>query len=298
MHGRAAQGAEVDDAPVARDGVDVLVEVARAHEVDDDVHALAFGELEHGLAPVLFVFIAEPLRRAEGFAELDLRGRARGDEDPARARGDAELDARDADAAGARVPEDAVAGFELADLKKRLGRGDPRLRDARADLPAQLGRFADEHVRAHGDVLGVRAAVREPEDRVAEGEVLVRALAVVARRVVGQGDDDAGELNAQRLGRLRGQRVVALALEQVHPVQAEGVDFDQGLGPAGLRDGEGRVDVQGADGAGVVFDGDGAHFRGDGREGGGHVGGGGVEGVGGLDVVVLRFGSTKHRLGE
>jgi hypothetical protein len=46
---------------------------------------------------------------------------------------------------------------------------------------------------------------------------------------------------------------VAFALHEVHAVETEGFDFDEGLGAGNLGLGDG-VDEEGFDGAGAVFD--------------------------------------------
>ena len=128
-------------------------------------------------------------------------------------------------------------------------------------------------MRAHCDILRVRAPIGQAEDGVADREMLVGARALVAGLIgVGKGDDGAGELDAESGGGLGRERVVALALQEVHAVEAEGVDFHQGLGVSGGWGDGGGVGVEGGDGAGVVVDPDGAHCFGD---LGGHGGGGG-----------------------
>ena len=87
-------------------------------------------------------------------------------------------------------------------------------------------------MRAHRNVLCICAAVGEAEDFVADGEAAL-GPAVGSVWLGGEGDDGAGELNAHRLGGLRWDRVMALSLEKVHAVEAEGFDFDKSLGAVG-----------------------------------------------------------------
>jgi hypothetical protein len=47
---------------------------------------------------------------------------------------------------------------------------------------------------------------------------------------------------------------LALTLEEIHTVEAEGFDLDEGLGAMGHRFREGGVDEKGGDGASTVFD--------------------------------------------
>ena len=125
-------------------------------------------------------------------------------------------------------------------------KGHTYLRNPRTLLPAQLVRLVHEHVRADGDVLGVGAAVREPEDGV---PLLKTALAVAAELL-----DRAAEFDTQRLGGLGRDRIHALALQQVHAVQTEGFDFDEGLGTCRLGTRGLVVDEEVRDRAFAVFD--------------------------------------------
>jgi hypothetical protein len=99
----------------------------------------------------------------------------------------------------------------------------------------------------HGDVLCVRAAIRETEDFIA----LLEALFAAA--FCAQLCDGSRELDAEDLGRARRYGVVALSLQQVHAVQTECLDLDECLRLAELRLGHIR-DVEGVDWAPAVLD--------------------------------------------
>lgn len=108
-----------------------------------------------------------------------------------------------------------------------------------------------------------------------------------------EGDDRAGELDAERGGGLWWEGVGAFALEEVHAVEAEGFDFDEGLGGAWLRDRGVVVHEQGGDGAFAAFDVDGTHLGG---VLGGH-GGGGVVGWWGGVVLGEMLGDVVESAG-
>lgn len=244
---RAAHHAEHDPAGVAGRDVEVARKVRGADEVDDDVDALAARGLEDLLVPVGRGPVVEGL----GGAELALDegalvvGPGRG-VDGRGAAVLAELDARDGHAAGAGVPEHRLALGELADQVERLRGRDPGLGHAGGLLPRQERRLVQEHLGADGDLLGVRAAVGQAEDFVALLEV-----AVGARPERGDG---ARELDAEGRGGLRRQRVLAFALNQVHPVQAECLDLDQRLAILGLGNGSLVVDEEGVNSTGATLD--------------------------------------------
>jgi len=101
-------------------------------------------------------------------------------------------------------------------------------------------------VCGYDDVFSVGAAVREPKDFVADGEAVFGGGA--------EGLDYAGELDAEGFGGLRGERVVAFALEEVHAVEAEGFDFDEGAGGVGGGLGGFVVDEEGGYGACAAVD--------------------------------------------
>lgn len=165
---RTTQRRQIHDPAVSRRRLQIPGKVAGADEVDDDVHTLAVRVLEHLLLPMPIAFlVAEPLIGPETLAKVDLLAAAGGDEHLAGAVGLAELDAGDADGAGARVPQHRIPRLEVADHPQRLGGGDPCLRDAGACFPRELRRLVDEHVCRDGDVLGVGAAVGQTEDVVA-----------------------------------------------------------------------------------------------------------------------------------
>lgn len=114
--GGAAEGSQVGDAAVGRDGVEVGCEVGLADEVDDDVDALAVRGGEDFLRPIRLGAVVEALGRAEGVgAEGDFLVTAGRDVDGGCPRQLRELDPRDGYTRRARVPEDRVAPLEAAD---------------------------------------------------------------------------------------------------------------------------------------------------------------------------------------
>ena len=83
------------DAPVRRDGVEVLLEIRLSNEIDDDVDPAALGGGQHFLRPVLRL-VVEPGRGAEGVgAKGEFLWRARGDIDSGGAGYEGELNAGD-----------------------------------------------------------------------------------------------------------------------------------------------------------------------------------------------------------
>src|SRR2546423_4754960 len=108
-------------------------------------------------------------------------------------------------------------------------------------------------MRAHCNVLCVGAAVGEAEYFVAYSKAAL-GLAVGSVRLGRQGYDGTGELDPQCLGGLWWDRVVALTLEEVHAVQAESFDLNQGLGAVWHRLWERGVDIEGRDRACSIFD--------------------------------------------
>lgn len=104
----------------------------------------------------------------------------------------------------------------------------------------------EQHVRADRDVLGICASVREAEDLVADLEMLFDCWT--------EGGDSAAELDAEDGSGLGWERVVAIALEQVHAVKPEGFDFYDGLAGASGGLGGVGIDEEGVGGAVSSFD--------------------------------------------
>ena len=94
----------------------------------------------------------------------------------------------------------------------------------------EVGRLREEHGRGDGDVLGIGAAVGEAKDG-GPGEQMGGVAAGA------EGDDGAAEFDAEGEGGLRREGVVAGALEEVHAVEAKGVDAHEGLAGGGGREG-------------------------------------------------------------
>lgn len=164
---RAAQEPKHDPARVPRGDGQILLEVARADEVDDEVDAPAARGLEDAARPVVRLVVEGPGGAELGLDEAALVVAADGGVDGGGAGVARQLDAGDADAAGARVPEDRLAGGELADEVQRLRRRHEGLGDPGRLLEGEERGLAEEEPRVDGYVLGVGAAVREAEDGVA-----------------------------------------------------------------------------------------------------------------------------------
>lgn len=116
--------------------------------------------------------------------------------------------------------------------------------------PPQLFGLPDQHMYRHIDELRIRPPVRQPEHLIPHLEPFLPSLPHLVPETL----DHAGELNAERRWRLGGDGIHAFALQQIHPVKAEGADFHDGgvRGGGGFGDGG---DVEGGGGAGGVGDG-------------------------------------------
>lgn len=102
-----------------------------------------------------------------------------------------------------------------------------------------------QHMRAHSNILRISTPIRKSKHLIPNFEPPLRTLP--------QHLNHPRELYAECLGGLRRYRIVAFPLEQIHPVEAEGFDFDQGLGTGGFGFGD-TSDVEGFYGAGTAFD--------------------------------------------
>jgi hypothetical protein len=131
-----------------------------------------------------------------------------------------QLDRRGADAAGAAVDQDRLAGLEPAALEHVGPDGKVGLRQAgRLDHRQPLW-HRQALRRRRCAVLRVAAARDQRADRIARFPALH-----VGRR----GDDLAGDLQPRDRRRARRRVVAALALQHVGPVDAGSVDPDQHL---------------------------------------------------------------------
>lgn len=144
------------------------------------------------------------------------------------------------------MPENALALDKAKHQVQRLSCRDPGLGNASALLVRQALWLVQQHLCADGDVLGIGASVGQAKDLVANFEAVV---------VVGpKGLDDAAELYAESLGCLGGHGVEAVALDNVHAVDAKGMDLDDGLSCRRDGLGSGIVDEESFPGAFSVLD--------------------------------------------
>jgi hypothetical protein len=97
-----------------------------------------------------------------------------------------------------------------------------------------------------GQVFGICAAVCEAEYFVADAETFLYAVA--------EAFNCPAEFDAESFGGLRGDWVVPFALEEIHAVEAEGFDFDDGFTVGGGGFGNGVVDEEGVGVTGAVLD--------------------------------------------
>lgn len=147
--GGAAEVAEVDDAAVGSDGLQVGREVGLTDEVDDDVNPFPARGGEDLPGPrFVRVAVVEAFGGAEGAgAEGDFLVAAGRDVDRGRARQQRELDPGDGHPGRARVPENGVSALEAADEMEGLVRGYPDL-------------FGNENQRGGGQGLAGRSESR------------------------------------------------------------------------------------------------------------------------------------------
>lgn len=123
--------------------------------------------------------------------------------------------------------------------------GDAYLWDPGCFFPAQMAGLVKQHVGADSDIFSVSTAVGQTKDFVADFEVLLD--------LGSEGFDSSAELDAQDLPALRGNGILALALQQVHAVETEGLNLHYGLRLSGLRFGD-VGDEEGVGIAGSSFD--------------------------------------------
>jgi hypothetical protein len=71
-------------------------------------------------------------------------------------------------------------------------------------------------------------AIREGQTSVCKSEYFVADLEALLG-LVAQALDDTGELDTQRLGGPGREGIVSFALHEIHTVETEGFDFDNGL---------------------------------------------------------------------
>lgn len=138
------------------------------------------------------------------------------------------------------MPEDTLARLEASDEIHGLRRGDPGLWNACALFPAELVRLVNEHVCAHGDVLGVCSSIGQTENCIS---FLESAFAFAGELL-----NNAAELDTKGLWRLRWNRVHAFSLQKVHAVEAECLDANEclsvcwlGAWNVGMKHGRGRA---------------------------------------------------------
>ena len=115
-------------------------------------------------------------------------------------------------------------------------------------LPRHTARLLYEHPRADGDILSVRTPVRQPK------HLITGAEAVVPFSTGAEGVNGPAELHTESVRGLWWERIRAVALEDVHAVDAEGLDLDEGLARRRLRGRDVGVEEQGLTGAGAALD--------------------------------------------
>ncbi len=215
--------ADDDEPPARREAAQVLVERARAEDVEHDVDAAPVGRLEHGRRDVV-VGVRDRDVGPEPPDERAARS-VPGRRDDTGAEGGGELDHERADAARATVDEHRLAGAQprrAHEVGPRRGRG-----------LGQCGGVAQGHAVGHGEGEGrghdgafrVPTARQQGADRVADLPPLD----------VGTDDDDAPrDLEPGPRRCAGGRRVAALALEDVRPVDPGRDDVDEELSRPGL----------------------------------------------------------------
>lgn len=97
-----------------------------------------------------------------------------------------------------------------------------------------------------GEVFGICASVCETEDFVADTKTFFY--------IVAEAFDCSAELDAEGFGRLGWDGVFAFALEEIHAVEAECFDLDDGFAIGGGGFGGGFIDEEGVGVAGAVLD--------------------------------------------
>lgn len=215
---------ETDDREAAVDGerLDVPVQVLGADQVQDDVGTRSRGVLPELLDEVLLAVVDEDVRPQFG-APGELLRAARRDRDPGpdRLR---QLDRHRADAAGAAVHQEGLAGAQVGHHED-VGphrRGD--LGQRRGLHQADALRYGEELAGRNGDLLRVTAARQQ------------RAHGVADRPPGHPGTerDDTARALQTGVGGGAGRRIVeALPLEHVGTVHSAGDDLDEDLAVTG-----------------------------------------------------------------
>jgi len=116
-------------------------------------------------------------------------------------------------------------------------------------LPSQLLGLSDEHLLAHNHVLGIPSPVHESKDLLALPEFVLSVALSIPDFL-----NDPCEFEAQDLARVRGYRIIALALQCVCTVEAESFDVNKYFVWFGARLGDIGVNKEGGGRAGAVLD--------------------------------------------
>lgn len=106
----ASQEADDGDDAAHTDGLDALLHLVDAGNLDNDFDAAAAGEFLRRLAPFAVVLVVDDVVGAEFLQGLDFAGRSGGGNDPC-AGGFGKLQSKDAHAAGA-LDKDPLAGLD------------------------------------------------------------------------------------------------------------------------------------------------------------------------------------------
>lgn len=217
----------IANAAVDGEAPDVAVQVLGAHVVEDDVGTRTVGGLLDLGDEVLLAVVDQDVRAQLG-AALQLLLAARGDGDGG-ADGLGQLDRHGADAAGAAVHEQRLAGTEVGDHEDVRPHRAGHLWQRRGPYEIDPLGHGQQLSGRYGDLLGVSAAREQGTHLVADGP---------AGDTGAERGDPAGALQAG-VGRGARRRVVeALPLEDVRTVDGTGHHLDQYLALAGYGIGD------------------------------------------------------------
>lgn len=215
--GLALDHADLHDPSVHRRRLVVPRHIVAGNDIDDHIDPATFGAAQHFLDEILLGVVDRQVS-AEAQAGLALGLAGDRGKDFRRAEGLAQHGRGGADAGGATVDQQRLAGLEATALEQVDPDGHEGFRQRRRFLHAQaVGQVQGGALVGHRE-LRVAAAGNQRHHRLADGE----AADLAADRPHRAGDLQAGNVRGA------GRRVVhALALKHVGTVDAGGADFDQ-----------------------------------------------------------------------